>query len=493
MEPKIHHQTSVEGVQLQVITVDIASPKGEAEGSHHHHTQTQPIAQDAWLPITSSRKGNTCNSAFHLLSSGIGIQALALPIAFTALGWFWGILLLSLAFLWQLYTTWLLVNLHESDTGIRYSRFLHLSITAFGLKLGKFLAIFPVMYLSGGTCVILIIIGGGTMESFYQMVCGDGRTCNSETLSGAEWFLVFVCLAIAVALFFPNLNSLAGISVIGAITAIVYCTLLWVMPIAKGRPDGITYDPSKTASTDMDRIRGVLNAIGLIALSFRGHNLVLEIQGTMPSSPKHSSVKPMWRGVKMSYLLISLCMFPLAIGGYWAYGNAIANGGKLGQKAATAGMLSAFLKFHKHNTSKFVMGLIHVIVFINCASLYQIYAMPVLDNLQRIYVTKKNKPCPKWLRSGFKVFFGGVTFFISVTFPFLSSLAPIIGGIALPLTFVYPCFMWMAINKPRPHGAMWCLNLGLGCLGVTLSFLIVAGGVWNVVSRGLDANFFNPY
>lgn len=43
--------------------------------------------QDAWLPITESRNGNAYYAAFHTLSSGIGIQALVLPVAFTILGW----------------------------------------------------------------------------------------------------------------------------------------------------------------------------------------------------------------------------------------------------------------------------------------------------------------------------------------------------------------------------------------------------------------------
>lgn len=43
--------------------------------------------QDAWLPITESRNGNKYYAAFHTLCSGIGIQALILPIAFTYLGW----------------------------------------------------------------------------------------------------------------------------------------------------------------------------------------------------------------------------------------------------------------------------------------------------------------------------------------------------------------------------------------------------------------------
>lgn len=43
----------------------------------------------------------------------------------------------------------------------------------------------------------------------------------------------------------------------------------------------------------------------------------------MPSSLKNPSHVPMWKGVKFSYSIIALCLFPLAIGGYWAYGNLV--------------------------------------------------------------------------------------------------------------------------------------------------------------------------
>lgn len=43
--------------------------------------------QDAWLPLTESRKGNAFSASFHLLCSGIGVQALLLPVAFATLGW----------------------------------------------------------------------------------------------------------------------------------------------------------------------------------------------------------------------------------------------------------------------------------------------------------------------------------------------------------------------------------------------------------------------
>ncbi|GJU74032.1 lysine histidine transporter-like 8 protein [Tanacetum coccineum] len=104
----------------------------DSDSREEQNKNDQP--SDDWFPITQSRRGNSWTATFHLLSSGIGIQTLSLPLAFVNMGWFWGILSLSLAFVWQLYTIGLLLNLHESVPDTRYSRYLQLSIAAFGEK-----------------------------------------------------------------------------------------------------------------------------------------------------------------------------------------------------------------------------------------------------------------------------------------------------------------------------------------------------------------------
>ncbi|KAK9070849.1 hypothetical protein SSX86_009417 [Deinandra increscens subsp. villosa] len=452
---------------------------------HDHHSiskEEEFKIDDNWLPITQSRRGNSFTATFHLLSSGIGTQTLSLPLAFVYLGWFWGTICLSVAFLWQLYTIGLLVSLHESVPGTRFSRYLQLSIAAFGVKLGKVFAIFPVMYLSGGSCVMFIITGGGTMKLFYQLLCGD--TCsNKHPLTTTEWFLVFVCIAILVSLFCPNLHSVALVSFLGAIMAVGYCTMLWVVFLAKGKADGVVYDPSETVESDSGRVRSIFTALGIIAVAFRGHNVVLEIQGTMPSTPNRASSKFMLKGVVASYLIIAMCFFPLAIVGYWAFGNKFPTNG---------GVLKAISTTLNYHTSKPVLGLIYVQIIISCVTAFQIYSMVVYDNLERAYVSKARHECPKLIRKGIRIFFGGFTFFISVAFPFLPSLALIIGGISLHLTFGYPCLMWIAIKRPPMKSVKWWVNLGLGCLGTGLSVLVVVGAVWNLACRGLDANFFHP-
>ncbi|KAM1453972.1 hypothetical protein FF1_003561 [Malus domestica] len=120
---------------------------------------------------------------------------------------------LSLAFKWQLYTIWLLVQ-HKSDFGTRCSIYIDLAMTAFGQKL------------SAGTCVQLIIIGGGTVKLFIKTVCNDGVNCDAKSLTNVECFLLLMCMAIV-----PNLNYIAWVSLIGATTAIACCTLIWA-----GRP-----------------------------------------------------------------------------------------------------------------------------------------------------------------------------------------------------------------------------------------------------------------
>ncbi|XP_057963002.1 lysine histidine transporter-like 8 [Malania oleifera] len=435
--------------------------------------------QDAWLPITESRNGNAYYAAFHTLCSGIGVQALILPVAFTILGWTWGIITLTVAFVWQLYTLWLLVNLHEStQTGMRYSRYLQLFDVTFGEWLGKLLAIFPVMYLSIGTCVALIIIGGSTSKLFYQILCAT--TCTAAPLTTVEWYLVFTSAAVILSQL-PNLNSIAGVSLIGAVTAVGYCTIIWVVSVAEGRLPGVSYDPVRPKD-EIGRVFGVLNALGIVAFAFRGHNLILEIQATMPSSEKHPSHVPMWRGVKFAYLIIAACLFPLAIGGYWAYGHMI----------PPNGMLTALYTFHSRDVSRFVLGLTSSFVIINALSSFQIYGMPTFDFIESIYTRRKKHPCPWWLRPIFRAVFGYGCFLVAVAIPFLGSLAGLIGGLALPVTLAYPCFMWVKIRKPKMYGAMWWLNWGLGVLGMALSGLLIAAGTYVIIDTGVEVSFFDP-
>lgn len=120
----------------------------------------------------------------------------------------------------------------------------------------------------------LIVLGGGAMKLFFHTVLGTAWDVNLLTLT--EWYLLFTCSAIILAQL-PNLNSIAGVSLVGAITSVTYCTLIWVVSVVRGRPADVSYEKTE-AQSDVARVCSVLNALGIIAFAFRGHNLVLEIQ-----------------------------------------------------------------------------------------------------------------------------------------------------------------------------------------------------------------------
>ncbi|XP_031482767.1 lysine histidine transporter-like 8 [Nymphaea colorata] len=441
-----------------------------------HLTKLNP--QDAWLPITESRNGNAHYSAFHNLNAGIGFQALLLPVAFAFLGWTWGILSLTIAYFWQLYTLWLLVRLHEAVPGRRYNRYVELAQAAFGERLGVWLALFPTVYLSAGTATAIILIGGETMKLFFQIVCGP--VCQTNPLSTIEWYLVFTSLCIVLSQL-PNLNSIAGLSLIGAVTAITYTTMAWVLSVSQPRSPTISYQPLSLPSFSASSFT-VLNALGIVAFAFRGHNLALEIQATMPSTFKHPAYVPMWRGAKVAYAFIGMCLFPIAIGGFWAYGNQMPQGG----------ILSALYAFHIQDIPRGLLATTFLLVVFNCLSSFQIYSMPVFDSFEAGYTGRTNRPCSLWVRCGFRVFYGFISFFIGIALPFLSSIAGLLGGLTLPVTFAYPCFMWVLIKKPRRYTFNWYLNWTLGILGTGFSLAFSAGGVWSMVNSGLKLKFFKP-
>lgn len=162
------------------------------------------------------------------------------------------------------------------------------------------------------------------------------------------------------------------------------------------------------------------------------------------------------------------------------------------QIPADGGMLAALYAFHSRDVSRFLLGLTSLLVVVNGLCSFQIYAMPLFDDLESQFTTRWKKPCPWWLRSIFRLFSGFMCFFIAVALPFLSQLAGLIGGISLPVTLAYPCFMWLKAKKPKIYSLSWCVNWFLGTLGMGLSVVLVAASIYVIIDKGVNVSFFDP-
>ncbi|RWW36927.1 hypothetical protein BHE74_00058017 [Ensete ventricosum] len=486
-----------------------------------HLTKLNP--HDAWLPITESRHGNAHYAAFHNLNAGIGFQALLLPVAFAFLGWSWGIIALTVAYFWQLYTLWILVKLHEALPGRRYNRYVELAQAAFGEtallllpppppcallmnklclgsgeRFGVWLALFPTIYLSAGTAAALILIGGETLKLFFQIACGS--LCSSNPLSTVEWYLVFTFLCIVLSQL-PNLNSIAGLSLIGALTAITYTSMAWILSVGQERPPSVSYQPLSSPSFGAAAY-SVSNALGIIAYAFRGHNLALEIQvARLPRS------RDCFRKV---YGLTAVAWSPgndaVDLQAPCACSDVERSQSRvpadrpvllphrrrrlLGMPAG--GILNALYAFHSGDIARGLLASTFLLVVFHCLTSFQIYSMPVFDSFEAGYTSRTNRPCSVWVRSGFRVLYGLVSFFVGVALPFLSSLAGLLGGLSLPVTFAYPCFMWIRMKQPPRFSFDWYLNWTLGIIGMAFSLAFSVGGVWSMVNRGIQLKFFKP-
>lgn len=143
----------------------------------------------------------------------------------------------------------------------------------------------PIIFqLTVGTSTALICIGGSSLKLFYLIAC---PTCINP-FSLIVWYFVFAFLCGVVSQL-PNLNSIAGVSLIGAIMGVGYLTMVWVLSVSTPLTNDlkVTYHIRTPGGALADTF-SILNALGIIAFAFRGHNLVPEIQVIINYTPTQS-------------------------------------------------------------------------------------------------------------------------------------------------------------------------------------------------------------
>lgn len=100
-----------------------------------------------------------------------------------------------------------------------------------------------------------------------------------------------------------------------------YSTIAWSASAAKGVKENVEY--GYKAKSTAGTVFNFFSALGEVAFAYAGHNVVLEIQATIPSTPEKPSKGPMWKGVVVAYIVVALCYFPVALVGYWMFGNSV--------------------------------------------------------------------------------------------------------------------------------------------------------------------------
>ncbi|CBI27555.3 unnamed protein product, partial [Vitis vinifera] len=435
------------------------------------HNQQEKDARekaiDDWLPITSSRNAKWWYSAFHNVTAMVGAGVLSLPYAMAELGWGPGVVVLILSWIVTLYTLWQMVEMHEMVPGKRFDRYHELGQYAFGEKLGLWIVVPQQVIVEVGVDIAYMITGGKSLQKFHNTVCPSCKPIKTT------YFIMIFASCHFVLSHLPNFNSIAGVSFAAATMSLTYSTIAWTASVHKGVQPDVQY--TYTASTTTGRVFNFFSALGDVAFAYAGHNVVLEIQATIPSTPEKPSKRPMWKGVIFAYIVVALCYFPVALIGYWMFGNSVAD--------------NILITLEK---PRWLIAAANLFVVIHVIGSYQIYAMPVFDMLETLLV-KKLKFTPSFrLRLITRTLYVAFTMFIGMLIPFFGSLLGFLGGLVFaPTTYFLPCIMWLAIYKPKRFSLSWITNWICIILGVILMILAPIGALRQIILQAKTFEVFS--
>jgi len=430
-------------------------------------TKKKGKSNEDWLPVTSSRSAKWWYSTFHNVTAMVGAGVLSLPHAMAALGWGPGVAVLVLSWIITLYTLWQMVEMHEMIPGKRFDRYHELGQQAFGEKLGLWIVVPQQLIVEVGVDIVYMVTGGTSLKRFHDIVCPKCAKIKQSYFIAIFGSVHFVLAQL------PNFNSVVGISLAAAVMSLSYSTIAWAASAHKGQLPDVDYTVHSSSTKGV--VFSVFNALGDVAFAYAGHNVVLEIQATIPSKPGKPSKIPMWRGVVFAYIIVALCYFPVALVGYWAFGNSV--NGNILISLSTPGWLIATAN---------MMVVVHVI------GSYQIYAMPVFDMIESVLVKKLHFTPGLRLRLIARSTYVALTCFVGITLPFFSSLLGFFGGFAFaPTTYFLPCIMWLAIYKPRRFSWSWMANWTCIILGVLLMTVASIGGLYSIIQDAKTYKFYS--
>ncbi|WJX81242.1 Lysine histidine transporter 1 [Trifolium repens] len=424
-------------------------------------------AIDDWLPITSSRNAKWWYAAFHNVTAMVGAGVLSLPSAMANLGWGPGVVILILSWIITLYTLWQMVEMHEMVPGKRFDRYHELGQEAFGEKLGLWIVVPQQLICEVGVDIVYMVTGGKSLQKIHDLLCK--KNCGS--MKTTYFIMIFASVHFVLA-HLPNFNSIAGISLAAAIMSLSYSTIAWVASLKKGVQHDVAY--GYKATTSPGTVFNFFSALGDVAFAYAGHNVVLEIQATIPSTTEKPSKGPMWRGVLLAYIVVALCYFPVALIGYWMFGNTVADN-----------ILTSL------NKPTWLIVAANMFVVIHVIGSYQLYAMPVFDMIETMLVKKLRFKPTRLLRFIVRNVYVAFTMFVGITFPFFGALLGFFGGFAFaPTTYFLPCIMWLAIYKPKRFSLSWITNWICIILGLLLMILSPIGGLRQIVLNAKTYGFY---
>lgn len=455
-------------------STQVARSAGSAKGQDLDFiTQNNKLDAEYQLPVTADAKATWVHAAFHNITAMVGAGVLGLPSAMVYLGWPAGVVIMTLSWVATLYTLYQMCALHEVK-GRRFNRYHELGQYAMGPRAGLWTVIPCQLIVMIGLDIVYCVTAGKSMQFLYQHTCHGWRehTCTSFGLSA--WIVVFAAIQMLLSTI-PNFHKLSIISLAAAIMSIGYSTIAIGVAGHAGKQPGAEYNLN--GYTRADGVFGIFNSLGTIAFAYGGHNVVMEIQATIPSKPTPSkpnpTLGPMMFGVTLAYLLVAYCYFGVAYTGYHAFGS-----------------MTGDQILYSLGHPIWVVCLASVMVIIHVCGSFQVYAMPVYDMIE-YQLVKRHIPNGFLTRLVYRTTYIVLVGFVAITLPFFGDLLGFIGALGFgPTTYSLPSIFWLLVKKPKITN--WHFWASWACIiaGVIITVLGAVGGLRGII---VDASSYKFY
>ncbi|KAK1410051.1 hypothetical protein QVD17_36584 [Tagetes erecta] len=312
-----------------------------------------------------------------------------------------------------------------------------------------------------------MVTGGQCLKKIHDLLC----KVHCKDIKLTYFIMMFASVQFFLS-HLPNFNSISGVSLAAAVMSVCYATIAWTASLKKGVQPNVDYGfkPQSTTGT----VLSFFNGLGTMAFAYAAHNVVMEIQATIPSTPEKPSKGPMWKGVLVAYIIVGCCFFPVAIIGYWTFGNNISENILLSLEKPT-----------------WLIALANLFVVIHVIGSYQVFAMPVFDMMETVLVKKLNFAPTFKLRFIARNTYVALTMITGICVPYFGGLLGFFGGFAFaPTTYFLPCIIWLIIYKPKAWSLTWIINWICIILGVALMVVSPIGGLRQII---MDAKKYQSF
>lgn len=419
-------------------------------------------------------KGSWTHAAYHLTSATAGPPLLSLPFAMAALGWGPGILALALGAGVSYYVCYSLslAMQHMELQGKRSFRFCDLSQHILGSSWTTYI----VAPLQLSVCFMVVIggtlLGGQTMKEMYYTYNEDG------TFELFEFIVVFGVLVLLLSQI-PSMHSLRHFNMVSILLCFGYSLCAFIGSLIAGFSKDAPQRDYQVHGTDMTKAFGIFTAICVMVTSY-SNPLVVEIQASLAEPVG----KKMVRGLSVCYGVAVATFFPVAVAGYWAFGN----------KADGVILLNLF------EPKRFCLVPRWLFFSANACACVQLVVYTVLHlhpTFERLEVIAADSKQGRFSKRNFTVRFLTRSFFVVMStllaamLPFFVEFSAFMGAVGFtPICLFLPILFYNIIFKPSIKSFKFWVNYLIMSIALVVMILGGISSLHNIIAQATTYRLF---